>query len=118
MGRPRAGLDDYLDWQERLNRFKSSGMTVEVFCDREGFSRTTFFRWVTLLRNGIPESIAAQAVPAEKPKFLPLALKASPLEIELPNGGLVRLPPGVDPTVAVEVIQAVGALRPGRKRKS
>ena len=41
--------------------------------------------------------------------FVPISLKASPVEIELPNGGMVRLPLGVGQAVLVEVIRAVGA---------
>ncbi len=44
--------------------------------------------------------------------FVPISLKASPVEIELPNGGVVRLPLGVGQVVLVDVIRAVGALRP------
>jgi len=36
MGRPPCGLDDYLDWQERLKSYKASGLTLEVFCLKEG----------------------------------------------------------------------------------
>ena len=41
MGRPAADLDDYLDWQERLESYKASGLNVDVFCLREGVSRST-----------------------------------------------------------------------------
>ena len=37
-----------------------------------------------------------------EPKFLPVSVTASPVEIELPNGGLVRLPVGVGQAVIVE----------------
>jgi hypothetical protein len=50
--------------------------------------------------------------------YVPIALKASPVEIELPNGGVVRLPLGVGQAVLVEVIRAVGALRPWKEPKS
>ena len=50
--------------------------------------------------------------------FVPISLKASPVEIELPNGGIVRLPLGVGQAVLVEVIRAAGALRPWKAPKS
>jgi len=50
--------------------------------------------------------------------FVPISLKASPVVIELPNGGSVRLPLGVGQSVLVEVIRAVGALRPWKGPKS
>ena len=45
MGRPPSDLDEYLDWQERLESFKASGLEVDVFCLKEGVSRSTFYRW-------------------------------------------------------------------------
>ena len=123
MGRPPSGLDDYLDWQERLENYKASGLEVDVFCLQEGVSRTSFYKWVGQLKDGIPESMLAEKVARERAEsgeaaFVPITLKASPVEIQLPNGGIVRLPLGVGQAVLVEVIRAVGALRPWKGPKS
>ncbi len=124
MGRPSSDLDEYLDWQERLESFKASGLEVDVFCLKEGVSRSTFYRWIDRLKDGIPESMLAEkaaqerAESAEGAVFVPISLKASPVEIELPNGGIVRLPLGVGQAVLVEVIRAAGALRPWKAPKS
>ncbi len=123
MGRPPSDLDEYLDWQERLESYKASGLEVDVFCLKEGVSRSTFYRWVDRLKEGIPESMTAEQAAREKVEtgetaFVPISLKASPVEIELPNGGVVRLPLGVGQAVLVEAIRAAGALRPWRVPKS
>ncbi len=123
MGRPGSALDNYLEWQQRLENFKQSGLSVEVFCLQEGFSRSTFHRWVRQLRDVNAESLAAEKSAREQAEsgvavFTPITLKASPVEIELPNGGVVRLPLGVGQVVLVEVIRAVGALRPWRSPQS
>ena len=124
MGRPPSDLDEYLDWQERLESFKASGLEIVVFCLKEGVSRTTFYRWRDRLKEGIPEPMVAEKAAREKAEsaegaaFVPISLKASPVEIELPNGGIVRLPLGVGQTVLVEVIRAAGALRPWKAPKS
>ena len=123
MGRPPSDLDDHLDWQERLESRKASGLSVDEFCLREGVSRSTFYRWVDRLKNGVPESLKAEEAAREQAEsgqaaFVPISLKASPVEIELPNGGVVRLPLGVGQVVLVEVIRTVGALRPWKAPKS
>ncbi len=123
MGRPPSDLDDYLDWQERLESYRASGLEIDVFCLQEGVSRSTFYRWVDRLKDGIPESMVADKAARERAEsgeaaFVPITLKASPVEIELPNGGIVRLPLGVGQAVLVEVIRAVGALRPWKAPKS
>ena len=124
MARPDSGLDDYLDWQERLESFDASGLELGVFCLKEGVSRSSFYRWKDRLKEGIPEPMVAEkaardkAESAEGAAFVPISLKASPVEIELPNGGIVRLPLGVGQAVLVEVIRAAGALRPWKAPKS
>ena len=123
MGRPPAELDDYLDWQERLESYRASGLSVDLFCLREGVSRSTFYRWVRQLKNGLPESMQAEKearaqAESGQAAFVPITLKASPVELELPNGATVRLPLGVGQAVLVEAIRAVGALRPWKAPKS
>ena len=115
-GRPSSDLDDYLDWQERLENYKASDLSIEKYCAEEGVSRSSFYRWTRRLRQGIPESIAAEIADRNEEKssdveFLPVSLKSPPVEIELPNGGLVRLPLGVGKVVLMEVIGFVAALR-------
>ena len=123
MGRPTSDMDDYLDWQERLENYNASGLEVDVFCLQEGVSRSTFYRWIERLKDGIPESMVADKAARERSEsgeavFVPITLKASPVEIEMPNGGIVRLPLGVGQAVLVEVIRAVGMLRPWKAPKS
>jgi hypothetical protein len=112
-----------LVWQQGLENQKESGLSIELFCLQERISKSTFFRWAKHLRDGIPESMLEEGADREQAElgvasFLPITLKASPVEIELPNGGIVRLPLGVSQTVLVEVICAVGAMRPWRSPNS
>ena len=121
MGRPPSDLDEYLDWQERLESFDASGLDIDVFCMKEGVSRSTFYRWKERLKEGVPSEMIAEkearnrAESAEGTAFVPISLKASPIEIQLPNGGVVRLPLSVGQAVLLEVIRAAGALRPWKE---
>ena len=118
-GRPGPGLDDYLYWQERLANREASGLSIDEFCADEDVSRSTYYRWIQLLKDGIPEAVKegqpVTLADLAEPKFLPITVTASPVEIQLPNGGLVRLPVGVGHAVIVEVIQAVTGLQSRRK---
>lgn len=119
-GRPSPGLDEYLYWQERLANREASGLSIDEFCADEGVSRTTFYRWVQRLKDGIPDAVKEEGATLtlaeiSEPKFLPVSVTASPVEIQLPNGGLVRLPLGVGQAVIVDVIQAVTGLQSRRK---
>jgi len=125
-GRPPASLDDWLDWQQRLASQKASGLSVEVYCLQEGVSRSTFYRWQQQLKNGVPAALLedeadrqqAESEEVGEARFLPVSLQASPVEVELPNGGVVRLPLGIGQAALVAVIEAAGALRPWKAPKS
>ena len=67
MGRPAHDLDDYLEWQQRLESQKESGLSIEVFCLREGVSRSTFHRWARQLRDGMAGRAASAGEPAQLP---------------------------------------------------
>jgi hypothetical protein len=118
-GRPAPGLDDYLYWQERLASRKASDLSIGEFCADEDISRSTFYRWTKRLKDGIPEALKEEKTLSladiAEPKFLPVSVTASPVEIQLPNGGLVRLPVSVGQAVIVEVVQAVTGLQSKRK---
>ena len=122
-GRPSPGLDDFLYWQERLANREASGLSIDEFCADEDISRSTFYRWIGQLRDGVPDTVKEEGASLTladiaEPKFLPVSVTASPVEIELPNGGLVRLPVGVGQAVIVDVIQAVTGLQTKRKPQS
>ena len=119
-GRPSPGLDDYLYWQERLASREASGLSIDEFCADEGVSRSTFYRWAQRLKEGVPDVVKEEGASLTladiaEPMFLPVSVTASPIEIELPNGGVVRLPVGVGQAVIVSVVEAVSALRGSRR---
>ena len=116
---PQRELEKYLDWQQRLESRKTSGLSINDFCLQEGVSRASFFRWAARLREGIPEFVTADEAAGEQggtapATFLPLTLRTSSVEIHLPNGGLVRLPLRFGQEAIVEAIRVVGAMAPGR----
>ena len=125
-GRPPASLDEWLDWKQRLESQKASGLSVAVYCLQERVSLSSFFRWQRRLKSGVPASLIedeadrqqAESEEAGEAIFLPVSLKASPVEIELPNGGVVRLPLGVGQAALIAVIEAAGTLRPWKAPKS
>ena len=123
VGRPAASLDEWLDWQQRLESQKSSGLSIEVYCLQEGVARSSFYRWQRQLKDGVPAALLEEEVDRRRAEsgeatFLPISLKASPVEIELPNGGIVRLPLGVGQAALVAVIEAAGTLRPWKSPTS
>jgi hypothetical protein len=125
-GRPAATLDEWLDWQQRLESQKSSGLSIDVYCLQEGVARSSFYRWHRRLKDGVPAALLeeeadrrrAESEDVSEATFLPISLQASPVEIELPNGGVVRLPLGVGQAALIAVIEAAGTLRPWKAPKS
>lgn len=123
MGRPPSIVEDYREWERRLERYQTHEVNLDVFCLQEGVSRSTFYRWKRRLDNGVPETLQTDAVGPEQngstdALFLPISLRKSRIEIELPNGGVVRLPADVSRGVLTAVVRVVGSLRPWKAPQS
>ena len=122
-GRPLAGLEEYLEWERRLERFEVSDTDLELFCLQEGVSKSTFYRWRRRVEQGIPSALESESASSEEgdPQeslFLPVSLTASRVEIELPNGGVVRLPADLSKEKLVAMIKVAGSLRPWKAPES
>jgi len=128
MGRPPCGERDKRRWRERFERFDAGGLDVQAFCTVEVVSRSSFYRWKARLNGTDDGSVRPENTPKPenatsanllpKPVFVPVSVKAGPIEIELPNGAVVRLASEVSDTLLVEVIRAVGELKPLTEHQS
>jgi putative transposase len=94
--RPRLGAQG---WREVLDQFAKSGMSAVAFCEREGLSSKSFYRWRDRL-DGLPnQHRAARAEPSgpsPSPGFIDLgALRSGgarlELRLDLGGGVLVHL---------------------------
>jgi hypothetical protein len=105
------------EWRKRLGRFAGSGETVAMFCAAERVSVQTFYRWKRKLAREPEECEPRQASsPLSERRagaFLPVRIEGTAeVEIELPNGTLVRVP-GTDLGAIEAAIAAAGRV-PGR----
>ncbi len=83
-------------WRKRLARWKASGLKVGEFCEREGVTPTAFAHW----RKEITTRDARRAA-ATEPLFAPVHVTPcsdAALDVALPDGRVVRVAPGFDPT--------------------
>jgi transposase len=89
-------------WQQRLQRFERSGLSVSAFCDREGVSTPSFYAWRRRLRSAPPTD-------ADGPRLLPIQVLASaPVELVLPSGAVLRLTAGCDLTFVRALVDSLG----------
>jgi hypothetical protein len=105
-----GGLEAYLEWQGRLERFESSGLSIDVFCQQEDVGQSRFLDWLRVLRK---EQLRppAQTCSAEGLAFVPVTVRASSIEILLPGGGLVRLAASIDRTLLMDIIRLIATLQ-------
>jgi transposase len=93
-------------WRRRLARWKASGLKVREFCEREGVTPTAFAHW----RKELPARDARRSASAD-PLFVPVrvvpAATAPALEVALPCGRVVRVPPGFDTSHLRDVVAAL-----------
>jgi transposase-like protein len=108
-------------WRQRLERFAGWTGTVAEFCRREGVTQPTFYQWRKRLRlagepatggaaKGLPGAGAADEAKPGRAPFVELSLAArAAVEIELPNGTVVRIPADREGALRV-AIRAAGEL--------
>jgi hypothetical protein len=83
-------------WRKRVVRWKASDLKVGAFCEREGVTPTAFAHW----RKEITARDARRAETAG-PVFVPVRVIPGPiaLDVAVPGGRFVRVPPGFDPVL-------------------
>ncbi len=106
MEQPVSGADTYLEWQERLKRFESSDLSIDLFCQQEDVRQSTFLDWLRVLTT---EPLRpAETGSAEG--FVPVTVRSGSIEILLPGGGLVRLSAGIDRALLMDIVSLIGTL--------
>ena len=95
-------------WQQRLDRFRKSGLAVAHFCEREGISTASFYAWRRRLQ--------ADAAPSagDDPRLVPVRLvtppPSAPVELLLPSGVIVRLSSDTDPAWLRHLLPLLGVV--------
>ena len=91
-------------WGERLQRFADSGLSVAAFCRTEGVPVQTFYYWKRRLTRHGP------VANSEAPTLIPvrLAPQPAPVELLLPTGACLRLPPGCDLAWVRRLVETLG----------
>ena len=106
-------------WRRRIRDQQRSGLAVREFCLREGLKDWTFRWWrQELARRDQEPSTAPQGERIDAlPTFLPVRVvdleavshrPAPSIEIVLPTGPTVRVPPGFDPRTLGDVLAVLG----------
>lgn len=92
----------HAQWQQRLLRFEQANQNAADFCAAEGVSLPSFYAWKPRLRQPTPPA-------AEQPRLLPVQVRpAAGVELLLPNGPVLRLPPGCDLDFVRSLVAALG----------
>ena len=88
-------------WVERLERFTAGNQTVVAFCSAEGVSESNFYLWRRRLARPAP-------LPAVVPmRVAPPPTPATPIELALPSGTVVRFPADARPELLVAVLRGL-----------
>ena len=107
MEQPVSGVDTYLEWQERLKRFESSDLSIDLFCQQEDVRQSTFLDWLRVLTT---EQLRPAGETGSAEGFVPVTVRSGSIEILLPGGGLVRLSAGIDRALLMDIVRLIGTL--------
>jgi transposase len=99
--RSRSDAAATRQWVERLERFAVGPHTVAAFCAAEGVSQSNFYLWRRRLDRRAPP-------PAVVPmRVAPSPMPATPIELALPSGIIVRFPADARPELLVAVLRGL-----------
>ena len=77
-------------WRRRVRRFGRSALTVARFCEHEGVSTASFYRWRSRLADQRPPTRGVDQTPAFQAVRVTRA--DTPVSIQLPGGARVEVP--------------------------
>ncbi len=98
-------------WRARLRAWRNSGLSVAAYCRQIGVSQPSFYQWRRKLEaaasgDHVPGRTGGADRAGQSPQaFAYLPVQVVGLEIVLPNGVLVRVPPDCDRTLLRDVVR-------------
>lgn len=111
---PVARVAAAAKWRDLVDRWRRSGLSVAEFCRQQRISQPSFFTWRKRLvgQRAITSQRRPQRVDREPPsgRFLQLPPSAWPatssIQISLPGGAIVTLPPQAAAVLVTTAIRA------------
>lgn len=125
MSKYERDADKEAFWRLAFSEQRDSGLSVRAFCVREGLTQSSFYAWRRQLarrdaeggseRAGSPKFVEVTPpefpeAPPEPPGVPPVVTSddvASPLELVLPRGVVVRVPDRFDAKALRRVVEAL-----------
>lgn len=101
--RSRSDVAATKQWVQRLERFTAGNHTVVAFCAAEGVSQSNFYLWRRRLAQ-LPASNQPKVVPI---RVTPSPAPATPIELGLPSGTVVRFPADTRPELIVAILRGL-----------
>jgi hypothetical protein len=93
-------------WVERLERFAAGNHTVAAFCAAEDVSQSNFYLWRRRLAQPAPPP-AVRTTAVVPIRVTPPPTPATPIELALPSGTVVRFPADARPELIVAVLRGL-----------
>ncbi len=108
---PGRTRDDYKErqWRRWIRQWQTSGLSVTAFCARFGLATANFYAWRRLLQRR--DATTAAFVPVRVVADTPQAPTGA-LEVLLPDGHSVRVPPGFDAATLRQLLAVLREERP------
>jgi hypothetical protein len=101
----KSDTDQRQFWQMVLDTCKESDLSIAAFCKKEGISVAAYYYWRKKLVGSHPKS--NRKTP---PAFIEVALpqsNAAVLELVLSSGNTLRINPGADNKMLLDVLSAL-----------
>ena len=100
-------------WRAIFAAHRRSGLSIAALCRSRAINKSGFHRW----RNTLEQLEHARAEPKPSPAFVPVrvvpeAASVPLIEVVLPSGIQLRVPPGADASQVARLAQALVGAKP------
>ena len=92
-------------WAARPERFATGDHTVVAFCAAEGVSESNFYLWRRRLAQ--PPATASNQPNVVPIRVAPAPTPATPIELSLPSGTVLRFPADARPELIVAILRGL-----------
>ena len=98
------------EWMDIIRDCRSSGLTVQQYCDEKNLSRPTYYYWLNKIRKTAIESVESSPAFVELKPPAPVSKKAALVSIHV-GEATIDLPENISDEFLIRILKAVAHVK-------
>ncbi len=98
------------EWMDIIRDCRTSGLTVQQYCDEKNLSRPTYYYWLNKIRKTAIESVESSPAFVELKPPAPVSSCATPVSIHV-GEATIDLPENISDEFLIRILKAVANVK-------